>query len=55
MILDLCGGEVSRITSDQSINYEKKIIKYEYSKTKSLGGADIDLNHQVKILNIWAL
>ena len=50
IILDLCGGEVSKITTDQSIEHRKKIIKYDFNKTKNLGGIDIDLNRQIKIL-----
>jgi len=50
IILDLCGGEVSKITTDQSIKHTKKIIEYDFSKTKTLGGVDIELNHQIKIL-----
>ena len=50
IILELCGGEVSEITTDQSIEHTKKIIEYDFIKTKTLGGIDIDLNHQIKIL-----
>ena len=50
IILRLCGGEVSEKTTDQSIEHTKKIIKYDFNKTKTLGGIDIDLNRQIKIL-----
>ena len=50
IILSLCGGEVSEITTDQSIEHTKKIIEYDFNKTKTLGGIDIDLNRQIKIL-----
>ncbi len=50
IILSLCGGEVSEITTDQSIEHTKKIIEYDFNKTKTLGGIDIDLNRQLKIL-----
>ena len=36
MILDLCGGEVSEITTDQTPKNPKKIIEYDYEKTKPL-------------------
>ncbi len=50
IILNLCGGEVSEITTDQSIEHTKKIIEYNLNKTKTLSGVDIDLNRQIKIL-----
>ena len=50
IILGLCGGEVSEITTDQSIEHTKNIIEYDFNKTKTLGGIDIDLNCQTKIL-----
>jgi phenylalanyl-tRNA synthetase beta chain len=50
IILNLCGGEVSEITTDQSLEHTKKIIEYNLNKTKTLSGVDIDLNRQIKIL-----
>jgi phenylalanyl-tRNA synthetase beta chain len=50
IILDLCGGEVSEITTNQSIEHTKKIIEYDFNKTETLCGVNIDLNHQIKVL-----
>ena len=50
IILDLCGGEVSEITTDQSIVNSKRIIKFDFNKTKTLGGININSNSQIKIL-----
>ena len=50
LILDLCGGKVSEITSDISKNHKEKIITYEFDTTKSLGGIDIKSKHQIDIL-----
>ena len=50
MILELCGGEVSEITSDQSVQSKENIIIYDPDKTRTLGGVNIDLDHQIKIL-----
>ena len=51
MILDLCGGEVSKIT--MAGNYEKsgKTIKYDFNKINSLGGIDLDKKNQKEILH----
>ena len=50
MIIELCGGEVSEITTDRLIEHKQKIIEYDFNKTKTLGGVDIDLDFQKKIL-----
>ena len=54
MILNLCGGEVSEVSkviSDKLKEQKEKVIKYDFNITKSLGGIDINLKHQEKILN----
>jgi len=50
MILELCGGQVSEITKDQSSVESEKIIKFNFDKTRELGGIKIDLNLQKNIL-----
>jgi len=50
MILELCGGEVSEISKDQAFVENEKIIKFDFNKTKDLGGIDIDTNLQKNIL-----
>ncbi|PPR46202.1 MAG: Phenylalanine--tRNA ligase beta subunit [Alphaproteobacteria bacterium MarineAlpha5_Bin8] len=50
LILKLCGGEVSKITKSQSIKKNQKIIDYDFSKTKTLGGIDISIDEQKSIL-----
>ena len=50
MILNLCGGKVSKVTSDKSKEHRKKIIKYDLKKTKNLSGVEINSNNQIKIL-----
>ena len=50
LILDLCGGDVSEITTDQSSKNIEKIIEYNYETTKKLSGVDINLNYQKTIL-----
>ena len=50
MILDLCGGEVSEITSDKSELINPKIITYDSNATKKRGGIDINIEDQIKIL-----
>ena len=50
MILELCGGEVSEITKDQSSVESERIIKFNFDKTSELGGIEIDSNLQKNIL-----
>ena len=50
MILDLCGGEVSEITSDQLSRDQQKIIEYNFDKTRTLGGIEISIDKQKSIL-----
>ncbi len=50
MIINLCGGEVSYKTTDALATKEIKLIKFFYDKTKNLGGININLNEQIKIL-----
>ncbi len=50
MILDLCGGEVSEITKDQIPIRPKKILEFDYQKTKNIGGIEIPIEKQKLIL-----
>ena len=50
MILDLCGGEVSEITKDQIPTQPKKILAFDYQKTKNIGGIEIPIEKQKSIL-----
>ncbi len=50
LILGLCGGEVSEITKSQSIAKKQKIIEYDFNKTQTLGGIEIQENEQKSIL-----
>ncbi len=51
MILEICGGEVSEITKDHIPNNSKKIISYDFNKTKTLGGIEIKIEKQKSILS----
>jgi len=50
MILDICGGECSNIVSTEIHKIDQKIIKFNIEKVKSIGGVDIPINNQIKIL-----
>ena len=50
MILDICGGECSNIVSTEIHKIDQKIIKFDIGKVKSIGGIDIPINDQIKIL-----
>ena len=51
MILNLCGGEASKLTIDGNYKTPQKIVEYNFDRVKTLGGIDIKINHQKKILN----
>jgi len=51
MILELCGGEASKITKDTNYKMKEKIIKYNFNKVHSLGGLDFDKKNQEEIFN----
>ena len=51
MILDICGGECSDIVSTEIHKIDQKIIQFNIEKVKSIGGIDIPINDQVKILS----
>ena len=51
MILDICGGECSNIVSTEIHKIDQKIIQFNIEKVKSIGGIDIPINDQVKILS----
>ena len=51
MILDLCGGELSKITTAQDSKQKQKNITFNFNRTKTLGGVEIDLKKQKEILN----
>ena len=50
MILDICGGECSNIVSTEIHKIDQKIIKFNIEKVKSIGGVDIPIINQIKIL-----
>ena len=50
MIIDMCGGEVSEVTSDKSELSNPKIITYDSNTTKKRGGVDINIKEQINIL-----
>ena len=50
IILDLCGGEASNITSDIIPDKKNKIVDFAVDKTLNLVGIDIQLADQIKIL-----
>ena len=50
MILDLCGGEVSEVVIDKIDSIKSKIIKFDTNLTRTLGGIDISIKKQIKIL-----
>ena len=50
MLIDLCGGEVSEIVTDKIENKRLKIIQYDADLTNSLGGINIEIEEQIKIL-----
>tara|TARA_Y100000590_G_scaffold355797_1_gene409724 strand:+ start:4031 stop:6436 length:2406 start_codon:yes stop_codon:yes gene_type:complete len=50
MILNLCGGDTSEITFDKFNKKNEKIIQYDFNITKNLGGVDIEIKKQIKIL-----
>ena len=50
MIIDLCGGEVSKIVSDITKREQLKTIQYDVNLTQILGGINIDLKKQIDIL-----
>ena len=51
MILELCGGEVSNITTSGDYKKKKKIVKYSLDKVNTLGGVNINKKNQKEILN----
>ncbi len=51
MILNLCGGEASKLTIDGNYKKPEKILEYDFDRVKTLGGINIKINHQKKILN----
>ncbi len=51
MILDLCGGEVSKITISGDYEISGQNIEYNFNRINSLGGLDIDKKNQEEILN----
>ena len=46
MILNLCGGEASKLTIDGNYKTPQKIVEYNFDRVKTLGGIDIKINHQ---------
>ena len=52
MILELCGGEASEFVSTDIDKIEIKKINFDTNKIRSLGGIDIDIRDQCKILNL---
>ena len=50
MILELCGGEVSKITKAGNHQISKNKIKYAFNKVHLIGGIEINQQKQVKIL-----
>ena len=50
MIIDLCGGEVSKIVSDITKREQLKTIQYDVNLTQILGGININLKKQIDIL-----
>ena len=51
MILDICGGECSDIVSTKIHKIDQKIIQFHTEKIKSIGGIDIPIDNQIKILS----
>ena len=51
LIIKLCGGESSKITLAGDYKFPPKIIEYNFSKVKNLGGTEIDIDIQKTILN----
>ncbi len=51
MILDLCGGEASKVTIAGDYELSGKTIKYNFNSINSLGGINLDKNNQKEILN----
>ena len=51
MILDLCGGEASKITIAGNYKMSDKTIKYNFNRINSLGGIEINKTNQKEILN----
>ena len=52
MILDICGGECSEVVSTEIHQKNQKIIQLNIEKVKLLGGVDINLNDQIKLIAI---
>ena len=51
MITDICGGECSNIVSTEIYKVDQKIIQFNIDKVKSIGGIEISINDQIKILS----
>ncbi|WP_085903842.1 phenylalanine--tRNA ligase subunit beta [Kiloniella majae] len=52
MVLDLCGGEVSKVTSAGSIPSEKRVIELRPNRIKDLCGVAVEKDKQIEILSI---
>ena len=50
LILDICGGEASRIVRAGKPPVEDKIVPFDRARTASLGGIDVPTEQQVAIL-----
>ena len=51
IILDLCGGEASKITIAGNYEISGKTIGYNFNRVNSLGGIDLNKKNQKEILN----
>ena len=50
LILDICGGEASRVTRAGEPPAEAKRVRFDPSRTSALGGLDVPADQQQKIL-----
>ncbi|MDQ3080263.1 MAG: phenylalanine--tRNA ligase subunit beta [Pseudomonadota bacterium] len=50
LILDICGGEASRVTRAGEVSVEAKQIAFDPALTRALGGLDVPAERQAEIL-----